>query len=156
MIMALNPGIASKLSLAAVAAPSPLHGQLAHLTPLDVAVIAIYFAMVLFIGFYLRQASSTSEQFFLAGREMTAWIAGPEFRERQHGLAGTDGLGWVRLSIRHSGHALVLDRRHPGDAVSRPGDDAVLLRLEDTFRTRLFEVAFWRIEPHCRRLFLRD
>ena len=58
---------------------APAHAQLAHLTPLDVAVIAIYFAMVLFIGFYLRKLSNTSEQFFMAGREMTAWIAGLSF-----------------------------------------------------------------------------
>jgi hypothetical protein len=67
MTLQLGACIASKLSLVAVVVPSPLHGQLAHLTPLDIAVIAIYFAMVLFIGFYLRHGSNTSEQFFLPG-----------------------------------------------------------------------------------------
>jgi len=31
--------------------------------------------MVLWIGFYLKGRSNTSEEFFMAGREMTAWIA---------------------------------------------------------------------------------
>ena len=107
MILALDASIASKLSLAAVAATPPLRGQLAHLTPLDIAVIAIYFAMVLFIGFYLRQASNTSEQFFLAGREMTAWIAGLSFVSANMGsLELMGGLGppistafWRRTGI---------------------------------------------------------
>ncbi|MGP8175130.1 MAG: hypothetical protein ACLP7O_11370 [Terracidiphilus sp.] len=52
---------------------------LAHLHPLDIAVIAIYFAMVLWIGFYLKGRANTGEEFFMAGREMTAWIAGLSF-----------------------------------------------------------------------------
>ena len=52
---------------------------LAHLHGLDIAVIAIYFAMVVWIGFYLKGMSNTSEEFFMAGREMTAWIAGLSF-----------------------------------------------------------------------------
>ncbi len=52
---------------------------LAHLRPLDIAVIAIYFGMVVWIGFYLKGKSNTSEEFFMAGREMTAWIAGLSF-----------------------------------------------------------------------------
>ena len=49
---------------------------LARLGTLDILVIALYFAMVLWIGFYLKGRSNTSEEFFMAGREMTAWIAG--------------------------------------------------------------------------------
>ena len=51
-------------------------GPLARLSPLDIAVIAIYFVMVIWIGFYLKSRANTSEEFFMAGREMTAWIAG--------------------------------------------------------------------------------
>src|ERR1700689_4552766 len=53
--------------------------SLAHLSPLDIAVIAIYFVMVIWIGFYLKSKANTSEEFFMAGREMTAWIAGLSF-----------------------------------------------------------------------------
>ena len=41
--------------------------SLAHLSPLDIAVIAIYFAMVIWIGFYLKGQANTSEEFFMAG-----------------------------------------------------------------------------------------
>ena len=41
---------------------------LAHLRLLDIAVIAIYFAMVIWIGFYLKGRSNTGEEFFMAGR----------------------------------------------------------------------------------------
>ncbi len=53
--------------------------QLARLNWIDVLVIAIYFAVVVFIGFYLKGSANTSEEFFMAGREMTAWIAGLSF-----------------------------------------------------------------------------
>ena len=45
----------------------------------DISLIAIYFVAVLAIGFYLKGKSGTGEDFFLAGREMTAWIAGLSF-----------------------------------------------------------------------------
>ena len=111
------------------------------LRSLDIAVIAIYFAMVIWIGFYLKGRANTSEEFFMAGREMTAWIAGLSFVSRQPGLAGTDGLGRLGLPVRHPRRALVLDRRHPRHAVPRHGDDALLLRLQDPLRARLSEAA---------------
>ena len=123
---------------------------LAHLRPLDIAVIAIYFGMVIWIGFYLKGRSNTSEEFFMAGREMTAWIAGLELRLGQPRLAGTDGLGRLGLPIRHSGHALVLDRRHSRHALPGPGDDALLLRLEDALGARLSESALRRARAHSR------
>ena len=53
--------------------------QLTHLSPIDVLILVLYFVVVLFIGFYVKGATNTSEDFFLAGREMTAWIAGLSF-----------------------------------------------------------------------------
>ena len=49
------------------------------LTPTDLAIIVLYFILVLGLGVYLRQFASSSEEFFMAGREMTAWIAGLSF-----------------------------------------------------------------------------
>ena len=49
---------------------------LVHLSPVDVAIIVFYFLLVLAIGLYLKGRSQTGEDFFMAGREMTAWIAG--------------------------------------------------------------------------------
>jgi SSS family solute:Na+ symporter len=68
-------------AILAFSAPS-----LAHLSPLDLAVIAIYFVMVIWIGFYLKSKANTSEEFFMAGREMTAWIAGLSFVSANLGI----------------------------------------------------------------------
>ena len=53
--------------------------RLVHLSAVDVAIIVFYFALVLAIGFYLRGRANTGEDFFMAGREMTAWVAGLSF-----------------------------------------------------------------------------
>jgi SSS family solute:Na+ symporter len=66
---------------------------LARLRTLDVLVIAIYFAMVLWIGFYLKSRANTSEEFFMAGREMTAWIAGLSFVSAN--LGSLELMGWA-------------------------------------------------------------
>src|SRR5258707_8465194 len=52
---------------------------LVHLSPVDLVIIVFYFALVLAIGFYLKGQANTSEDFFMAGREMTAWVAGLSF-----------------------------------------------------------------------------
>src|ERR1041384_6311766 len=53
--------------------------KLISLNGWDIALIAIYFVAVLAIGFYLKGHAETGEDFFLAGREMTAWVAGLAF-----------------------------------------------------------------------------
>ena len=72
---------------------------LAHLHPLDIAVIAIYFAMVLWIGFYLKGRSNTGEEFFMAGREMTAWIAGLSFVSAN--LGSLELMGWAGSAYQY-------------------------------------------------------
>ena len=80
--------------LFALGAPS-----LAHLTPLDIAVIAIYFVMVISIGFYLKSKANTSEEFFMAGREMTAWIAGLSFVSAN--LGALELMGWAGSAYQY-------------------------------------------------------
>src|SRR5579863_4025702 len=72
---------------------------LAHLRGLDIAVIAIYFAMVIWIGFYLKGQSNTSEEFFMAGREMTAWIAGLSFVSAN--LGSLELMGWAGSAYQY-------------------------------------------------------
>jgi SSS family solute:Na+ symporter len=72
---------------------------LARLKPLDIAVIAIYFGMVLWIGFYLKGRSNTSEEFFMAGREMTAWIAGLSFVSAN--LGSLELMGWAGSAYQY-------------------------------------------------------
>src|SRR5580658_2503389 len=73
--------------------------QLARLNGIDVLVIAIYFAIVVFIGFYLRGSSNTSEEFFMAGREMTAWIAGLSFVSAN--LGSLELMGWAGSAYQY-------------------------------------------------------
>ncbi|MGB8029907.1 MAG: hypothetical protein WCF30_09600 [Terracidiphilus sp.] len=56
-------------------------------------MIAIYFGMVIWIGFYLKGRSNTSEEFFMTGREMTAWIAGLSFVSAN--LGSLELMGWT-------------------------------------------------------------
>jgi SSS family solute:Na+ symporter len=72
---------------------------LAHLRPLDIVVIAVYFAMVVWIGFYLKGKSNTSEEFFMAGREMTAWIAGLSFVSANMG--SLELMGWAGSAYQY-------------------------------------------------------
>jgi SSS family solute:Na+ symporter len=73
--------------------------SLAHLDSVDVLVIAIYFAIVIFIGFYLKGSSNTSEDFFMAGREMTAWIAGLSFVSAN--LGSLELMGWAGSAYQY-------------------------------------------------------
>ncbi len=74
-------------------------GRLVALHPVDVAIIAIYFAAVLGIGFYLKGRTSTGEDFFLAGREMTAWIAGLSFLSAN--LGSLELMGWAAAAYQY-------------------------------------------------------
>jgi solute:Na+ symporter, SSS family len=74
-------------------------GPLASLSPLDIAVIVIYFTMVLWIGFYLKKQANTSEEFFMAGREMTAWIAGLSFVSAN--LGSLELMGWAGSAYQY-------------------------------------------------------
>jgi len=73
--------------------------QLTHLAPVDVVILALYFALVIFIGFYVRGSTNTSEEFFLAGREMTAWIAGLSFVSAN--LGSLELMGWAGAAYQY-------------------------------------------------------
>jgi SSS family solute:Na+ symporter len=68
-------------------------GQLIALAPSDVAIITIYFLMVLGIGIYLRRFANSSTDFFMAGRDMTAWVAGLSFLSAN--LGAIELMGWA-------------------------------------------------------------
>ncbi|MGH9326834.1 MAG: sodium:solute symporter family protein [Terriglobia bacterium] len=59
----------------------------------DFAVIVIYFVMVLGIGFYLKRYTKSGTDFFLAGRGMTAWVAGLSFMSAN--LGSLELMGWA-------------------------------------------------------------
>ncbi len=65
----------------------------------DVLIIAIYFVMVLGIGVYLRRYANTSNDFFMAGREMTAWVAGLSFLSAN--LGAIELMGWAASTYQY-------------------------------------------------------
>ena len=73
--------------------------QLTHLAPVDLAILLLYFAMVIFVGFYVKGSTNTSEQFFLAGREMSAWIAGLSFVSAN--LGSLELMGWAGAAYQY-------------------------------------------------------
>lgn len=54
-------------------------GQLLDANAVDYALLAVYFAFVLGIGYLARRSVSTSLDFFLSGRALPAWVTGLAF-----------------------------------------------------------------------------
>jgi len=73
--------------------------QLTTLAPVDILILVLYFAIVIFIGFYVKGATNTSEEFFLAGREMSAWVAGLSFVSAN--LGSLELMGWAGAAYQY-------------------------------------------------------
>src|ERR1700720_2081977 len=73
--------------------------KLVQLSAVDFAIIVFYFALVLGIGFYLRGRANTGEDFFMAGREMTAWVAGLSFLSAN--LGALELMGWAGSAYQY-------------------------------------------------------
>jgi len=73
--------------------------RLISLSSSDLLIIVLYFAMVLGIGFYLRRFSGTSDDFFMAGRDMSAWVAGLSFLSAN--LGALELMGWAAAAYQY-------------------------------------------------------
>ena len=85
--------------LALLVVPDAVTTRLISLHGPDLAIIVIYFAMVIGIGFYLKRYTRRGEGFFLAGREMTAWVAGLSFISAN--LGALELMGWAAASYQY-------------------------------------------------------
>ena len=65
----------------------------------DFLIIAIYFVVVLAIGFYLKRYTKSSEEFFMAGRDITAWVAGLSFICAN--LGALELMGWAASAYQY-------------------------------------------------------
>jgi solute:Na+ symporter, SSS family len=83
------------MTLLAIAAPT----RLVHLSPVDVVIVVFYFVLVIAIGWYLKGRANTGEDFFMAGREMTAWVAGLSFLSAN--LGALELMGWAGSSYQY-------------------------------------------------------
>jgi SSS family solute:Na+ symporter len=86
-------------SLPLVLAAETVTTKLLSLSLPDMVIIVAYFAMVLGIGWYLKRQTRTGEDFFLAGREMTAWIAGLSFLSAN--LGSLELMGWAGAASQY-------------------------------------------------------
>jgi SSS family solute:Na+ symporter len=84
------------LSLPVIAAGQ---SSIATLGWADLLIIALYFALVLGIGYYLVHFTKTGDDFFLAGRKMTAWIAGLAFISAN--LGSLELMGWAASAYQY-------------------------------------------------------
>ena len=77
----------------------PITQRMVHLSSVDLVIIVFYFVLVLAIGFYLKGQAKSREDDFMAGREMTAWIAGLSFLSAN--LGSLELMGWAAASYQY-------------------------------------------------------
>src|SRR5579859_2623754 len=73
--------------------------RLVHLSNVDLMVVTLYFLTVIGIGFYLKRYATTGEDFFLAGRDMSSWIAGLSFVAAN--LGSLELMGWAASAYQY-------------------------------------------------------
>ncbi len=66
---------------------------------IDWLVIALYFGAIIGIGFYLKRFAGSSEDFFIAGRRNSAWVAGLAFVSAN--LGALEILGWTGGTVKY-------------------------------------------------------
>jgi len=66
---------------------------LVHLQWIDYALMGVYFVFVLGIGWWLRRSARTSNDFFLSGRSLPAWVTGIAFLSANLGAQEVIGMG---------------------------------------------------------------
>jgi len=91
--------LSSPRVLALLAVPDAATTKIISLHGVDLAIITIYFVMVLAIGFYLKRYARSGEDFFLAGRQMTAWVAGLSFLSAN--LGALELMGWAASAYQY-------------------------------------------------------
>ena len=64
-----------------------------HLTYIDWLIMLVYFTFVLGVGFALKRYMRTSNDFFLAGRSIPAWVCGLAFISANLGAQEVIGMG---------------------------------------------------------------
>lgn len=82
-----------------LAASETKFDRLLTMSPVDYVIVVIYFVIVLGIGFYLKKFAGTGEDFFMAGRKMTAWIAGLSFISAN--LSSLETMGWSAMAYQY-------------------------------------------------------
>jgi len=72
---------------------SAVSAYVVHLRLIDYAVMVVYFAAVLGVGWMLRRRMRTSTDFFLSGRSLPPWVTGLAFISANLGAQEVIGMG---------------------------------------------------------------
>jgi SSS family solute:Na+ symporter len=70
-----------------------------HLGPWDWVIIAVYFLFIIGMGAYLKRFTTSGDDFFLAGRRNSAWVAGLAFLSAN--LGALEILGWTGGTLKY-------------------------------------------------------
>jgi len=70
-----------------------------ELRAVDWLIIALYFVAIIGIGLYLRRFARTGDDFFLAGRRNSSWVAGLAFLSAN--LGALEILGWTGGTMKY-------------------------------------------------------
>ncbi|MGO9482795.1 MAG: sodium:solute symporter family transporter [Candidatus Kryptoniota bacterium] len=73
------------------------------LSPFDWAIMIIYFAFIVWIGFYLKKFTKTDDDFFLAGRRNSMWVCGIAFMSANMG--SMEVIGYAGQSVKYGLYA---------------------------------------------------
>lgn len=73
--------------------------RLISLKPPDLLIIVLYFVTVLGIGLYLKKYANTSDDFFMAGHDISAWVAGLSFLSAN--LGALELMGWAAAAYQY-------------------------------------------------------
>ncbi|MBM4394213.1 MAG: sodium:solute symporter family protein [Deltaproteobacteria bacterium] len=69
------------------------------LSPVDWVVVAVYFVAIIGIGLYLKGYTKSGDDFFLAGRRNSSWVAGLAFLSAN--LGALEILGWTGGTMKY-------------------------------------------------------
>ncbi len=107
-----------------------------QLAAVDLFVVLFYFVFVLAVGWLLKSRTRSGEDFFLAGRSQSYWVAGISFIAASMGAL--ELMGWSAATYQYGLMAV-----HwywigvvPGDADPRAVHDAVLSMSAAPIRSR--------------------
>jgi solute:Na+ symporter, SSS family len=92
-------GVPPAVALPVTAAPAATVDHIIELSTLDWVIIVLYFVFIIGIGLYLKKFSDTSEDYFLAGRRNSSWVAGIAFLSAN--LGALEILGWTGGTMKY-------------------------------------------------------
>ena len=70
-----------------------------HLGTVDWLIVVLYFVFIIGIGLYLKRHGDEEEDFFLAGRRNSSWVAGIAFVSAN--LGSLEILGWTGGTVKY-------------------------------------------------------